>query len=317
MGLIATDRLDLIQLFLRVAEVGQISEAARSLGISQPTASRFLQRLEALLGTPLVDRSPQGLSLTQAGRDFVDPARRLIDGWHEATDGANADKRTVSGRIRVAAPIAAGQGFLAAIAAGFVRNHPHVELEWHLRDDAVDVITGGYDLWIRAGEMQRDDIVVRQIYRVERSIVAAPVGAATTHPEELRCRAAVRLSTFVPSTIELTNDGEKFRLRQKAVFTTDNLYAARTAVLEGVGYAVLPLWCVQAQLSQGALIRICEPWQPPAIMLSLAYAPSRSRSTRVAALIRHFREGLQDDLGLGVAFIREMGASSGVTHVKP
>ena len=121
--------------------------------------------------------------------------------------------------------------------------------------------------------------------------------------------AAVRLSTFVPGTVELTNgSGETFQLRQHAVFTTDNLYAARTAVLEGVGYAVLPLWCMHAQLAQGALVWVCKPWLPPALTLSLAYAPNRGRSPRVAALIEHIRKELQDDQGLGVAFLRKAGA---------
>ncbi len=98
MTLVAADRLDLIKLFLRVAETGQISQAARALGLSQPSASRFLKRLEDLLGTKLVDRSPQGLSLTQAGRDFLAPARRLVDDWHEATDVVKGDKAALSGQ---------------------------------------------------------------------------------------------------------------------------------------------------------------------------------------------------------------------------
>lgn len=120
----------------------------------------------------------------------------------------------------------------------------------------------------------------------------------------------------MPGTIELTDgSGESFQLGQRAVFTTDNLYAARTAVLEGVGYAILPLWCLHAQFAQGALVQVCKPWRPPAVTLSLAYTPSRSRSRRVAALIEHIRKELQDDQGLGVAFLREADAVESVTRL--
>lgn len=316
MALGATDRFDLIRLFLRVAETGQVSEAARALGLSQPTASRFLRRLEGLLGTKLVDRSPQGVSLTQAGRDFLAPARRLVDGWHEAIDAAKQDRTALSGAIRVAVPIAAGQGFLAVIAARFLRAHSDVEIEWHLRDDAVDVTAGGYDLWIRAGEVHRDDLVVRNVYRVERAVVAAAGRPRVSHPRELQPMTAVRLSTFVPGTVELTDaDGDTFQLRQRTMFTTDNLYAARTAVLEGIGYAVLPLWCMHGLLARQALVRVCEPWRPADVTLSIAYAPSRGRSRRVAALMEHMRRELQDDQGLGIAFLREAGAMESVTRV--
>ena len=212
--------------------------------------------------------------------------------------------------------MAAGQGFLAAIAADFLRAYPDIAIEWHLRDDPLDMSAGGYDLWIRAGELHREDLVVRHIYRVDRALVMAPGQPEAAHPRELQARAAVRLSTFVPGTIELTHEsGEKFRLRQRAVFTTDNLYAARTAVLQGAGYAVLPLWCMHAQLAQGALVRVCDPWLPPSVTFSLAYAPSRGRLPRVAKLIEHMRQQLQDDKGLGVAFIREAGATESIKRI--
>ena len=316
MTLVATDRLDLIRLFLSVAETGQISQAAHALGLSQPTASRFLKRLEDQVGTKLVDRSPQGLSLTQGGRDFLAPARRLVDGWHDATDVVKGDKATLSGTIRVAVPIAVGGGFLAVIAARFMRVHPDVAIEWHLRDDTVDVTTEGYDLWIRVGEIHRDDLVVRHIYQVERAIVTAAGRPDVSHPRELQPMPAVRLSTFVPGVVALNaGNGAMFQLRQRVMFNTDNLYAARTAVLEGVGYAVLPLWCMHAQLAQGALIRVCEPWRPADITLSIAYAPSRGRSPRVAALIAHIQQEMQGDQGLGVAFLRAVGAKDSVTRI--
>ena len=316
MALTATDRFDLIKLFLRVAETGQISEAARALGLSQPTASRFLKRLEDMLGTRLVERSPQGLSLTQAGQDFLAPARRLVEGWHDAIDAAKADKASMSGTLRIAVPIASGQSFLAAIAARILRRYPDLAIEWHLRDDAVDVTASGYDLWFRTGDVRRDDLVVQHVYRVERAIFAAPGWPEVAHPRELQPMAAVRLSTFVPSMVGLTEaGGETFQLRQRSVFTTDNLYAARTAMLEGVGYAVLPLWCVHEQFTQGTVVRLCAAWRPPDLTLSLAYAPSRGRSPRVATLIEQFRAELQDDQGLGVAFLREAGAIDSVRRL--
>lgn len=305
----ATDRFDLVRLFLSVAETGRLSEAARTLGLSQPTASRLLRRLEALLGVRLVDRSPLGLSLTEAGQDFLAPARRLIETWHEAADAVRPGKATLSGTIRVAAPVAVGQSVLAAIVARFLREHPGLAVDWHLRDDQVDVTAEGYDLWIRAGDVRRDDLVVQHIYRVERAIVAAPERFAAVHPRELETAPAVRLAAFVPGAVELTRaDGETFRLRQRASLTTDNLHAALTATLEGVGYAVLPFWCMHAPLAEGRLVRLCDAWRPPPLPFSLAFAPGRSRSPRLAALIERMRYELQDDRGLGIAYFRQVGA---------
>jgi len=191
----ATDRLDLISVFLRVAETGQISLAARALGVSQPTASRCLSRLENLVGAKLVDRSPQGLNLTGAGRDFLAPARRLVDDWHEAAGAVRGERPSLSGTIRVAAPLATGGDFLAVIASRFARAHPDVAIEWHLRDDLVDITAAGYDLWVRAGEIRREDLVVKNLYQIERALITAAGSLSVEHPRDLQSRAAVRLST--------------------------------------------------------------------------------------------------------------------------
>ena len=310
------DRLDLVRVFVRIAETSQISQAARDLGLSQPTASRLLRNLEETFGRKLVDRTPQGLTLTQEGRDLLPRARQLAEAWNEATNAVKGAE-ALSGTIRVAVPIATGGTFLAVIAARFQRAHPDVAIEWHLRDDRVDVIAQGYDLWIRVGDVHREDLVVRDVYRIQRAIVAAAGWSYVSHPSELQSMPAVRLSTFVPGTVELTNDGETYQLRQRAMFTTDNLHAACSAVLEGVGYAVLPLWRLQDDIARGVLVSLCDAWRPPAVTLSVAYAPNRKQSPRVAALIAHMHKELQDDKGLGIAFLRKANALESVTRVSP
>lgn len=302
---LTNDRLDLTRLFIRIAETGQVSEAARSLGISQPTASRLLKQLETNLGASLFERTAQGLRPTQAGSNFLDPARQLMDQWQAAVDAIQAGTRAISGSIRVIAPVAVGQLWLAKVAAGFLRDHPGVSIDWVLNDDCADIKANGYDLWLRAGDLNRDDLVVRHVYHVERAVVSrTPV--VVDHPRELRASAAVRLSPFVPGTIELTNaEGATFRLRQHCVFTTNNLFAARSAVLEGVGYAVLPLWCVSTHLTSGFLTKVCPTWQPNSFHFSIAYPPDRGRLPRVSALISYIRHELEDVEGFGNTIVTE------------
>ena len=302
---LTNDRLDLTRLFIRIAETGRVSEAARSLGISQPTASRLLKQLETSLGASLFERTAQGLRPTQAGSNFLDPARQLMDQWQAAVDAIQAGTRAISGMIRVIAPVAVGQLWLAKVAAGFLRDHPGVCIDWVLNDDCADIKANGYDLWLRAGDLNRDDLVVRHVYHVERAVVSrTPV--VVDHPRELRASAAVRLSPFVPGTIELTNaDGATFRLRQHSVCTTNNLFAARSAVLEGVGYAVLPLWCVSTHLTSGLLTKVCPTWQPNSFHFSIAYPPDRGRLPRVGALISYIRHELEDVEGFGNTIVTE------------
>ena len=205
-SVLATDRFDLLRLFVRIAETGQISEAARRVGMSQPLASRLLKRLEPTVAAHLVERSPQGLTLTAAGRQFPGSARGLLDEWHQALAALKSDRNAMSGHIRIAAPIAVGQGFLAEIVSRFLNRHPDAIVDGELRDDTVDVASAGQDLWIRAGEVHRDDLIGREISRVEWGIIVLSDFPATSHPCELQSATAVRRRTFVPGTIKLKND---------------------------------------------------------------------------------------------------------------
>lgn len=309
------DRLDLVTLLARIAETKSLSAAARAIGMSQPSASRLLKQLEGLVGATLVHRSPsQDITLTTAGERFLASARELVSGWDQAVADVRAERDRLEGPLRVVAPVAAGQDLLAKIAARFIRANPGVTFEWRLSDDAVDPTPGGYDLWIRAGDMPTDDLVVREIWRIERAIVAAPSWPRIDHPSGLLSDQAVRLTTFTPQAVELTRrDGETFQLRQYSVFMTDNLFAARAAVLEGVGYAVLPLWAVQDRLERRVLVRLCSDWSPPSVTLALAYAPTPSRPRRLTEFLAFAKAELTRAGGLGVAFLDENQAHTSIS----
>ena len=309
------DRLDLIELLDRISETGSLSKGARAVGLSQPSASRLLKSLEDMLGVTLVQRNTHTLSLTPAGSRFLAAGRGLLAGWDEAVDEVRAERDDLRGHLRIVAPIAAGQTLLASIVARFVRDNPGVTIDWTLNDELIDLTAEGCDLWIRAGELPADHLVVRDLWQIERAIVAAPAHPPVDHPSDLASSTAVRTRTFVPEAVELTrSDGEHYLLRQSSAFLVDNLFAARAALLEGLGYGILPLWAVQRDFARGALVRLCSAWSPPAVKLSLAYPPGRSRPRRLVALLEFIKSELLSAGGLGIAFLDERDARGSVRY---
>ena len=79
-----------------VADAGQLTEAARRLGVAQPTLSEALAQLEDQLGVVLLDRQPRGVRLTDAGAAFVARARRVLIAADEAVAGVRAMQRAGS-----------------------------------------------------------------------------------------------------------------------------------------------------------------------------------------------------------------------------
>ena len=276
------DRIELVRLFVRIADTSSLSAAGRSLGLSQPSSSRQLKPLETMLGTQLVQRSTHDLVLTNAGEQFLPIAIELLNLWDGAAEAARLSRDEYRGPIRIAVPVAIGQTILADLAAG------------------------GYDLWIRAGPIRDQTLIVHELRRTDRAIVGHASEARVAHPAELNSRDAVQLTTFMTRQIPLeTKDGRNATLRLKPAFVTDNLYAALAAIKKGVGYGIMPYWAINDELKSGTLIELCAEWKPPAITLHVAYPQARFRPARVKIFIDYLRnQALRTDASVKPQLVR-------------
>jgi DNA-binding transcriptional LysR family regulator len=284
------DRLELIRLFVRIAETLSLSAAARALGLSQPSSSRQLKQLEAVMGVQLFKRSTHDLVVTDAGEQFLPVAIELLNLWDGALETAGLGRDEFRGPIRVAVPVALGQTFLADLAARFLLKHPGITLDWRLIDEPGDLAAGGYDLWIKAGQIRDQTLVVHELVRVERTVVGNASQARVQHPSELNTRNAVQITIIGTRQVPLeTRDGRTATLRLKPAFVTDNGYAAHRAIRHGVGYGILPLFRVNAELKAGTLIELCPDWKPSAVSLYIAYPQARFRPARVKKFIEYLR----------------------------
>ena len=144
------DRLSLLATFVRIAERGSISAAARDLGLSQASASRHLNELETRLGTILIERTTHHLSLTEAGEAALEEARDLLNGWLALAERFD-DSSDLSGTLRVVAPIALGQRHLIDATMDWQRAFPNLQINWQLDDSELNLAETGADVWIRIG----------------------------------------------------------------------------------------------------------------------------------------------------------------------
>ena len=285
------DRFDLMRLYVRIAETGSVSGAGRSLGLSQPSASRQLRELETLLGIQLIVRSTHELSFTDAGRQFLIDARRMLTDWETASEQLQRDRETLQGRIRIVAPVGLGQTVLADVLSSFVDANPAVSIDWLLKDAATDLTAEGIDLWIRVGSIPDEGLIVRGLWRIERVLVAAAESdIEATDPEELATQPAVSLYPYAGKSLELLGPQGAVKTIEPAIaISTDNLFAAERLVRDGRGYAVLPLWLVESAIDEKQLRVVCAGWHPPPLQLSVAYPHSRYRPKRVSAFLEHLK----------------------------
>jgi len=181
------DTLTAIEAFVRAADGGSFSVAARRIGVTASSVSRSVARLERSLGVQLFARSTRLLRLTDDGRAFHARAIRILEELREAKEAVSLSRARPSGVLRVDAPVALGRVMLAPRIPAFLAEHPDVRLELTLRDQAVDPVVEGLDVLIRIGVLGDSSLVARR-FGVCRMVACASPAYLREHGTPRRLR---------------------------------------------------------------------------------------------------------------------------------
>ena len=290
------DRMLLIETFVRIVEAGSLSAAADQLGSTQPTISRRLQTLERALGVRLLQRSTHAMKLTEDGQRCYELAKGLIATWQSFESEVRGDDEEPVGLLRVVAPHAFGQQQLIGPLATYLRRYPKVRVEWLLHDRMPDFIAEGVDCAIRVGAVQDSSIVALPLGHVSRTVVAAPAMLEETglaqDAADLARMPWLAIRTFYRSELSLTHQGsgETRILGIQPRLSVDNLFALRSAVLEGLGAGVISSWLIAEDLAAGRLVRLAPQWDVAALPVYLVYPQARFHPARLRRFIDLMRE---------------------------
>ncbi|MGC3962895.1 MAG: LysR family transcriptional regulator [Rhodocyclaceae bacterium] len=290
-----TDRLELLQTFVRIVEAGSLSAAARLLGTTQPTISRRLMMLEQTLGLRLLQRSTHAMKLTEAGERCYEHARDLLETWQAIEADLRDDKDAPRGTLRVVVPHAFGQEQLIAPMAEYLQQHPEVSVEWLLHDRQPDFIADGIDCAIRVGAVDDPSLVAIRLAEVPRIVVARPglwgAGDPPEHAKDLAHLPWLALRTYYRDEVVLmhASSGEQQRFPIRPRMSTDSLYALRNAAIGGLGACIVSAWVVADDLQRGELAHITPAWSASPLPVYLVYPHARFYPARLRAFIELIR----------------------------
>ena len=272
-----SDRIELMQTFIRIVESGSLSAAAAQLGTTQPTISRRLQTLEQRLGLKLILRTTHALKLTDDGERCYAQARQLLATWHALEDELTGASDDPVGTLRVRAPHAFGQDQLIAPLVDYLRRYPRLNIEWMLNDRTPDFMAENIDCAIQVGAPTDPSVVAILLAEVPRIVVASP-DLLDRHPpieqvEQLRDLPWLALTSFYRNEVALQkiDDGQPVNLAITPRLSSDSLYAVRKAALAGMGAAIVSSWVVQQDLAEGRLVQLTPQWQAPPLPIWLTY----------------------------------------------
>lgn len=164
-----------VQVFSRVAQTGNFSEAAEQLGLTRSAISKCIIRLEDRLGVVLINRSTRSSSLTDAGRRFYRYAREVDDALEKAVAAVSGSDQDVVGNLSISMPTSLGAAMTPFIVDEFQRNWPRLTLSLHFDDKCVDLIGGSIDVAIRVARRLSDsNLLSKRLGTTREILVASP-----------------------------------------------------------------------------------------------------------------------------------------------
>ena len=168
------DRVTGMQVFARVAALGSLSAAARALGMSQTMATKHMAAIEERLGVKLLHRTTRRLTLTEAGRNYLEAVERILGDIEDAEATAAAETVQVRGTLRLNAPVSFGIRELAPLLPELAARHPALTVDLGLNDRRVDLIEEGWDLAVRIGSLENSTMIARRLAPCRTVVCAAP-----------------------------------------------------------------------------------------------------------------------------------------------
>lgn len=304
-----------LECFVKSAEAGGFSAAARLLGLTPAAVSRNVAMLERNLGVRLFHRSTRKLALTEEGERFLQGIGGHLDGLHTAIAGLASEGEPV-GILKVSMSLTFGVDHILPLLPDFMRRYPRIRPDWHFDNRQVDLIAEGYDAAIGGGFELSPGIVSRVLAPVHVIAVASPEymrgRTPPVDPSDLAALDGIvmrsprtgRISQRIMRDVE----GTEIPALQPETIALNDPAAMCKAALLGLGVALLAVPDALPHLERGSLIRILPRWYSDLGSLSLYYASKAMLPGKTRVFIDHVADAFRREK-LAEKFAGSLGAS--------
>lgn len=284
------DRLQEIEVFAAVADAGGLARAAVRLRISPPAVTRAVASLEDRLGTRLFNRTTRSLALTEAGRQFLIRARRILADLDDAQKEVAGGASSPQGHLTITASVTFGRSILAPLVCSFLKENPRVSVSVLLLDRVASLVEEGIDLAVRIGALPDSGMIARKVGEVRRVLVASPGyvernGAPKT-VSDLKRHDLIIVTGLMPQRNWRYHNGvRQVSLTLEPMFEINDALAALQAAERGHGIAPALSYMVHEQIREGKLVEVLADTRQPGLPVHIVYPQARLVEPKVRAFI--------------------------------
>ena len=291
-----------VRAFVRIADEGGVSAAARVLGAPKSSVSRSLARLEEKVGAVLVERHTRQLRLSDAGRLFLPHARRIMSDVDEAAavlEGLTGEPR---GTLRINAAVTFALGLVAPMLPAFMRRYPELRIVLETENRVVDLAREEVDVAIRVGQMADSDLLARKLGSIELWACASPgyleERDTPTQPHELSSHALLGWTDRVSEWAFTAPDGQEHRVPVPVGSVAPEPAVLQLLILGGAGVGRLPDFLARPLVARGELVRLLPQFRTETVEVHAVYPAHRSLSAKVPLFVDALREHVAASIGL-------------------
>jgi len=288
-------QLEEMQTFVRIVQAGSITRAAEQMNTVKSAVSKRLTDLEHRLGVSLLKRTTRKQTLTDTGAEFFQHCIRILDNINEVETLISNEQTTLSGRIRMTAPISFGLLHLSPALRAFNKLHPEIIFDIDFNDKHQDLVAEGFDMGLRIANLADSSLMAKKISVTRLMICASPDylkrhGKPEKTEDLLYGHVKLQYSNVASSWQMRGHDNKTLSINLPTVQTANNGQYLCDAAIEGHGLILSPDFICYQAIQSGELVSVLEQQLlHKEIGIYAVYPQTRYLSQRIKVLIEFLK----------------------------
>ena len=294
------DRLTEMEAFATVVDQGGFTDAAKKMGISKSAVSKHVSALEARLGARLLNRTTRRVSPTEIGLAYYDRARRVLNDAGEADALVTSMQVAPTGLLRISVATDFGVNLLSPVLGDFLQEFPEITVNMVLNNRYVELISEGFDMAIRVGELEDSTLRARKLTETAKRMIAAPRYferyGRPTKIDDLNEHKLLHYSNQSNGNVwKITApSGERRQVRSAGWLTVNDGQSLLHAAIAGLGIAYLPSFLYADAMKKGQVEEAMPELPMETLGIYAVYPPGRFTQPKVRAFIDFLAQTFAD-----------------------